>query len=142
MVEAVTEVRRVIHGLQEALRELEDLYELIEDAGTQQHADEREIARLTDLLRRAQTQRHVPEARPQPRPEPPQIEPRDPEPRDPEPPEVADEPAELQEAGGIRPFVDDAITRSDFEPEDASAAPPEFGQAPGQPPRGPEGPGG
>lgn len=49
--QAVLEVKRVVDGLLDALHDMEEVLELIEDAEQQKVADEREIARLQELLR-------------------------------------------------------------------------------------------
>lgn len=49
--EAVLEVKRIVDSLQRALHDMEEVLELIEDAEQQKVTDERELARLQELLR-------------------------------------------------------------------------------------------
>ncbi len=49
--QAVLEVKRIVDGLVQALQDMEEVLELIEDAEQQKVADEREIERLQEMLR-------------------------------------------------------------------------------------------
>src|SRR5690606_6133301 len=63
--QAVLEVKRVVDALQCALTDMEEVLELIEDAEQQKVADERELAKLQDLVRqRTQVRERIPTSQP------------------------------------------------------------------------------